>query len=740
MKRTFLFFGCLVASICAADITSVITQPAGSNGEIQINKGGRFGADSGLSYSTTTSVLSAPSINTGQGANELYPMDQDVRSTSSPSFAAITASSISASYVTSAIGFESNVAIAGPRPWVDVTAPPYNADPTGTNYCNTAVDAAITAMTPYDNVLFYFPPGTYKFNDTPLFNAAPHNGWTIMGAGRNTTTLMFYHATSNPYGLAFSGSQNITIRDLTIDGNNMVYDQAARGAINFQPGSVYGVTLGLIENVSILNWKGCGFVLNTCERVTVRNCFIYRCHEHSFYLAGTKNDGQNQIINNVIKENGYGEAGGRFAMKVSDFFQSLIQGNQIIDSIYASVQFQGTDGNWRTDFKNNIILDGSTDGSAQVNFALGTKLGSFNENTLIDTAGTRTGISFSTNAYITSFQGNTFDGQLTKMSGLPVTTVASYQSPTEAVSFDRRAEDGKVLSIKKGGTEVGYIGTATSWIPSLLLSLTGSKVLVSSASGAVSESAVSTTTLSYLDATSSVQTQINTKAPSASPTLTGTPVIEGTNLVTNTADGNLDLRVTDNYGVDIGPQIMFKAKVDAVPNYGYQASVAGRKENATSGDYSGYLQFATSLSNGTMTEKMRISSTGTFTMPGVYSQTSGSAANVFVGTDGQLFRSTSSKRYKTSIKNYTEGLSKVMGLRPVTFHGKNDPANSRHVGLIAEEVYALGLKEFVVLDPDGKPDALEYANMVALLVNSIKELSAKNASLEKRISVLEKKN
>jgi len=56
--------------------------------------------------------------------------------------------------------------------------------------------------------------------------------------------------------------------------------------------------------------------------------------------------------------------------------------------------------------------------------------------------------------------------------------------------------------------------------------LTGSKALVSSVTGAISESAVSTTTLSYVDATSSIQTQLNGKlaTPAAwtanSPTIT----------------------------------------------------------------------------------------------------------------------------------------------------------------------------------------------------------------------------
>jgi hypothetical protein len=123
--------------------------------------------------------------------------------------------------------------------------------------------------------------------------------------------------------------------------------------------------------------------------------------------------------------------------------------------------------------------------------------------------------------------------------------------------------------------------------------------------------------------------------------------------------------------------------------------------------------------------------TGYINIPGVYAETTASAGNVFVSSDGSLQRSTSSKKYKTDIKNYTSGLDFVNKLRPVTYVGKNDKSKTKHAGLIAEEVDAAGLKEFVVYGPDGKPDAIEYQNMIALLVNTIKELDTRLKALER---------
>jgi hypothetical protein len=104
--------------------------------------------------------------------------------------------------------------------------------------------------------------------------------------------------------------------------------------------------------------------------------------------------------------------------------------------------------------------------------------------------------------------------------------------------------------------------------------------------------------------------------------------------------------------------------------------------------------------------------------------TTGSAANMYVSGGGELQRSTSSLKYKTDVKDYDKGLTKVLQMRPVYYKGKND-GNIQFAGLIAEEIHELGLTEFVQYAEDGTPDALAYANMVALLVKAIQELNEK---------------
>jgi hypothetical protein len=118
-----------------------------------------------------------------------------------------------------------------------------------------------------------------------------------------------------------------------------------------------------------------------------------------------------------------------------------------------------------------------------------------------------------------------------------------------------------------------------------------------------------------------------------------------------------------------------------------------------------------------------------------YNQTTGSAANLFVDSNGNLNRSTSSLKYKTDVKDATHGLTDLLKLRSVTYKGKRD-GDIIFGGLIAEEVDAAGLNEFVQYSADGSPDALAYGNMVSLCIKSIQELKSINDTQAETINAL----
>jgi hypothetical protein len=122
-----------------------------------------------------------------------------------------------------------------------------------------------------------------------------------------------------------------------------------------------------------------------------------------------------------------------------------------------------------------------------------------------------------------------------------------------------------------------------------------------------------------------------------------------------------------------------------------------------------------------------------------YNKTTGSAANMFVSSaNGALFRSTSSLKYKKNVQDTTHGLVDILKLRAVTYEGKSEAdAGKTFGGLIAEEVHAAGLTEFVQYADDGTPDALAYGHMVSLCVKAIQEQQAIIETLTQRITALE---
>jgi len=120
-----------------------------------------------------------------------------------------------------------------------------------------------------------------------------------------------------------------------------------------------------------------------------------------------------------------------------------------------------------------------------------------------------------------------------------------------------------------------------------------------------------------------------------------------------------------------------------------------------------------------------------------YNLTTAFSANMHVNSAGNVFRSTSSARYKRNIQDMTYGVADVMNLRAVTFEQKNEYPSNTYAGFIAEEVHDAGLTEFVEYNNAGQPDAVHYGNMVSLLAKAIQEQQATIASLTARIEQLE---
>jgi len=143
------------------------------------------------------------------------------------------------------------------------------------------------------------------------------------------------------------------------------------------------------------------------------------------------------------------------------------------------------------------------------------------------------------------------------------------------------------------------------------------------------------------------------------------------------------------------------------------------------------------LSDGAGNHRMRMNGSGLFCSE-VYSVTGGATANVYVDSSGNLYRATSSLKYKTDVQDAEHGLADVLKLRSVIYKSKKESESGiTFGGFIAEEVHEAGLTEFVQYAEDGTPDALAYSNMVSLCIKAIQEQQATITALEARITALE---
>lgn len=116
--------------------------------------------------------------------------------------------------------------------------------------------------------------------------------------------------------------------------------------------------------------------------------------------------------------------------------------------------------------------------------------------------------------------------------------------------------------------------------------------------------------------------------------------------------------------------------------------------------------------------------------------TTGSAANCFIDpSNGRIWRSTSSLRYKQDVEDVEVDAAVVLKMQGRTWRDKleveKDPeTETRHVGFIAEELHDLGLGQFVVYDEAGDPEAISYDRLSVALLAVVKDQERRIAALE----------
>jgi hypothetical protein len=143
------------------------------------------------------------------------------------------------------------------------------------------------------------------------------------------------------------------------------------------------------------------------------------------------------------------------------------------------------------------------------------------------------------------------------------------------------------------------------------------------------------------------------------------------------------------------------------------------------------------FTGGTAASNERVRVTATTIQPGadnsISNGTSARRWSVVYAANGTI--QTSDVRLKTNITNLQYGLKEVMQLQPVAYDWKD---NSGHkIGLIAQEVRKV-VPEVVLGDETKENLGMNYAELVPVLINSVKELKTEITELQKQIAELKK--
>ena len=98
---------------------------------------------------------------------------------------------------------------------------------------------------------------------------------------------------------------------------------------------------------------------------------------------------------------------------------------------------------------------------------------------------------------------------------------------------------------------------------------------------------------------------------------------------------------------------------------------------------------------------------------------------------GYLASCSSSIRYKSDVRRFTQGLDLIRRLRPVSFIWKSD--NSHDMGLVAEEVAKVE-PLLVTHNKNGEVEGVKYDRVAVVLVNAVNEQQAEIESLRKLVA------
>lgn len=219
-----------------------------------------------------------------------------------------------------------------------------------------------------------------------------------------------------------------------------------------------------------------------------------------------------------------------------------------------------------------------------------------------------------------------------------------------------------------------------------------------------------------------------------------------------------------------GQRVVMSSSTDNIRFYDSSNNLGGIIQSTGGAIHFGYSTGGTSVAGGRMYASssgiylsgnsgyayLQVPASGTQVYAGPYLKVNNlggsTLAYVYASLDGQLQRGgtySSDERLKSDIADLTLGEGFINQLRPVSFTWSASPEDGTNFGVIAQEIQntlasaSISAPNGVVLetiesdDPDAPYLAVNYDQIVPILVKAVQEQSTKIASLEDRIATLE---
>ena len=147
-----------------------------------------------------------------------------------------------------------------------------------------------------------------------------------------------------------------------------------------------------------------------------------------------------------------------------------------------------------------------------------------------------------------------------------------------------------------------------------------------------------------------------------------------------------------------------------------------------------------SLSGGAVLSAPSISTGGVSARGAMIdSSRAGTFADASINTNGRAVRTTSTERVKKDITPIDFDEATVLAMQEVThrYIDEETYGDGWFIGLIAEQLIACGMGEFVFYDQDGLPEGIHYPKLIVPLLNVVRKHRTELDSLTARVEALE---